>query len=192
MSNTIRAFIAIELPAVIKSSIESIQARMKLLDLPFRWVRMENIHLTLKFLGDIQETEVERIESALNGAVEIKAPFPLSAKGVGVFPEVRRPRVIWVGVYDVEKRLAGLQNDIDKQLHRIGYAKERRPFKGHLTIGRVKRAVDGKKLSNVLDSFRTFESPPFQVDSFFLFRSNLKPEGPEYKKLIRVPLTQID
>ena len=190
MSNTIRAFIAIELPETIKSSIETIQTRMKSLTLPMRWVRLENIHLTMKFLGDIEEMEIERIDTALMDSVKTHPPLTISAKGVGVFPGFRRPRVLWVGINDHETGLAGLQNSIEEQLHRIGYPKEGRPFKGHLTIGRAKGHVDNIKLKAALDSFLSFESPSFTVDEFFLYRSVLKPGGSEYTKLIRIPLTR--
>ena len=188
MSNTIRAFIAIELPETIKSSIETIQARLKSLKLPLRWVRLENIHLTMKFLGDIDEIEIESIESALRDSVKMQTPLTLSAKGVGVFPGIRRPRVLWVGIHDHDTGLAGLQKSIEEQLHRTGYSKEGRPFKGHLTIGRAKGYVDGRKLKVALDSFFAFESSPFTVNEFFMFRSVLKPGGPEYTKLFRIPI----
>jgi 2'-5' RNA ligase len=192
MSNTIRAFIAIELPETIKSSIETIQARLKSLELPVRWVRVENIHLTMKFLGDIEEIEIESIESVLRDSVKMQTPLTLSAKGVGVFPGIRRPRVLWVGIHDHETGLAGLQKSIETQLHRIGYSKEGRPFKGHLTVGRAKGYVDERKLKEALDSFLAFESSPFSVNEFFMFRSVLKPDGPEYTKLIRIPLGRMD
>jgi 2'-5' RNA ligase len=192
MSNTIRAFIAIELPETIKSSIETIQARLKSLELPLRWVRVENIHLTMKFLGDIEEIEIESIESVLRDSVKMQTPLTLSAKGVGVFPGIRRPRVLWVGIHDHETGLAGLQKSIENQLHRIGYSKEGRPFKGHLTVGRAKGYVDERKLKEALDSFLAFESSPFSVNEFFMFRSVLKPDGPEYTKLIRIPLGRMD
>jgi len=192
MSNTIRAFIAIELPETIKSSIETIQARLKSLELPLRWVRVENIHLTMKFLGDIEEIEIESIESVLRDSVKMQAPLTLSAKGVGVFPGIRRPRVLWVGIHDHETGLAGLQKSIENQLHRIGYSKEGRPFKGHLTVGRAKGYVDERKLKEALDSFLAFESSLFTVNEFFIFRSVLKQGGPEYTKLIRIPLGRMD
>ena len=192
MSNTIRAFIAIELPETIKSSIETIQARLKSLELPLRWVRVENIHLTMKFLGDIKKIEIESIESVLRDSVKMQAPLTLSAKGVGVFPGIRRPRVLWVGIHDHETGLAGLQKSIENQLHRIGYSKEGRPFKGHLTIGRAKGYVDERKLKEALDSFLAFESSLFTVNEFFIFRSVLKQGGPEYTKLIRIPLGRMD
>lgn len=191
MPNTIRAFIAIELPETIKSSIETIQTRLKATGLPMRWVRADNIHLTLKFLGDIGENEIEGIESALNDSVGSQTPLTLSAKGIGVFPGIRRPRVVWVGIQDHETGigLAGLQKSIENQLHPIGYSKEGRPFKGHLTVGRVKGYVDGRKLQEALNSFQRFESQPVVVNEFFLIKSDLKPAGPEYTKLIRIPLS---
>ncbi|HIJ56839.1 MAG TPA: RNA 2',3'-cyclic phosphodiesterase [Deltaproteobacteria bacterium] len=192
MSNTIRAFIAIELPEAVRSSIEMIQNRLKSLDLPLRWVRLENIHLTMKFLGDIDEIEIENIESSLQDSVKKQAPLTLSAKGVGVFPGISRPRVLWVGIHDHETGLTGLQESIEERLHRIGYSKERRPFRGHLTIGRAKGYVDEKKLKEAVDSFRGFESPPFTVNEFFMFRSVLKPGGAEYMKLIHIPLASTD
>ena len=155
-----------------------------------RWVRMKNIHLTMKFIGDIEEIEIESIESTLRDSAKMQTPLTLSAKGVGVFPGIRRPRVLWVGIHDHETGLAGLQKSIENQLHRIGYSKEGRPFKGHLTVGRAKGYVDERKLKDALDSYLAFESSPFTVNEFFMFRSVLKSGGPEYTKLIRIPLTR--
>ena len=188
MSDTIRTFIAIELPGNIISSIRKVQEGIKSYGFKVRWVRPENIHLTLKFLGNINEADTEKIGRAIFDAVKEYPPISLAAKGIGVFPEVKRPRVIWVGITGQVEPLIGMQKTLDDKLEAIGFPKENRPFKGHLTLARVKGKIDSKRLSEAMKEFQEFEAEPFTADQIILFKSELKPTGSVYTKLLSASL----
>jgi 2'-5' RNA ligase len=187
MGEKLRAFIAISLPEPLLQAIESVQETLKRSRLKIRWVRKEGIHLTVKFLGDIERSDVEKICGAMERATRAFSPFWLRGDGVGVFPDFRRPRVAWVGVSgDVEVLLA-LQRDLESQLSGLGFPKEKRPFGGHLTLGRVKGRLDGTKLRES-EAMGDFQTESFQVKSIVLFQSDLRPDGAVYSRLAEVPL----
>lgn len=188
MTDTIRAFIAFELPEKTILSIRRVQEGLKTCKFKIRWVKPENIHLTLKFLGNIHVSAIEKIKGALFEAVKGFKPIPLSVKGIGSFPGIRRPRVVWMGLGGGREILAQFQIRVDKEMERLGYSREKRPFKGHLTFGRVKSRVDPIKFSTALIKHSTFESETFFAESVILFQSELKPEGAVYTKLADVPL----
>lgn len=190
MPDTIRAFVAFELPQRVIASIEEIQNHLKKYGFNMRWVRPKNIHLTLKFLGDIKAADIETVGDAVEKAVIGVAPFSLEASGVGVFPNLRRPRVLWTGIGGQTEELKQLQKAIEMGLLGIGFPKEARPFKGHLTLGRVKGTVDGRTLQNAIASHSGFQSGPFTVDRLFLFKSDLKPTGSEYTKLSQIEISE--
>ena len=176
----IRAFIAIELPDEIVAAIRKVQDQIKSSGVKIRWVRPENIHLTLKFLGDINERDIDQIHTAMIDAVKGYSPISLSGKGVGVFPNLRRPKVMWVGLGGESGRLIQLQETLDSQLKKIGFSKEKRAFKGHLTMGRVKGRIDTKKMTAILQEMSEFESEPFSAGEIVLFQSDLRPSGAVY------------
>ncbi|MEA3436991.1 MAG: RNA 2',3'-cyclic phosphodiesterase, partial [Thermodesulfobacteriota bacterium] len=138
-SDTIRAFIAIELPEEITAFIRKIQEGLRSYGFKARWVRPENVHLTLKFLGDINNEEIKKVGDAIISAASENSSMSLGAKGIGFFPGVKRSRVIWTGIAGQTKELTDLQKTLDGKLETIGFPKEKRPFKGHLTIARIKR-----------------------------------------------------
>ncbi|MCD6272036.1 MAG: RNA 2',3'-cyclic phosphodiesterase [Deltaproteobacteria bacterium] len=182
--NKIRAFICFKLPKRLISSIGRIQESVKQYELKIRWVRPENIHLTIKFLGDISWSDIDDIEMAIKETAADFAPLLLSAQVLGVFPNIKRPRVIWIGLSGQVEELIGLQRMLDKKLRLIGFPKEKRPFKGHLTIGRVKGRLDARQLSDIISRFNKFETKQFSGDKIFLIQSELKPSGPIYTKLM--------
>jgi 2'-5' RNA ligase len=141
MSTSIRTFIAVKLPETVLAAIGGVQERMAACGLNVRWVTTGNIHLTLKFLGEVDEDEVDGIAAVLTEAVHGFAPLRLAAAGAGVFPSVKRARVIWVGLAGQLPELAALQRSIEDRLATIGYPREKRPFSGHLTLGRVKGLI---------------------------------------------------
>jgi 2'-5' RNA ligase len=190
MSNTIRTFIAIELPEKIIYTISKVQEEIKSYGLKIRWVRPENIHLTLKFLGDIQEADTEKVARAVSESVTGHPPISLAVKGIGVFPGIRRPRVIWLGVSNQLDVLTTFQKTLDEKLEAIGFPKEKRPFRGHLTLGRIKSKIDPKTLNDVLKEFTRFESESFSADRIILYKSELKPKGPVYTKLANLLLIE--
>ncbi|MBC8433378.1 MAG: RNA 2',3'-cyclic phosphodiesterase [Desulfobacterales bacterium] len=188
MSETIRTFIAIELPEKIIDSIRRIQERLQPYGFNVRWVRPQNIHLTLKFLGNIQKVQTEKINQAIFESAHGFAPISIAAKGIGAFPSIKRPRVIWVGLVGQINQLQKLQKTLDEKLAANGFPKEKRKFKGHLTLGRVKNKIDPQRLFEAVKEFAGFESEPFVTDTVALFKSELKPTGAVYTKLMETHL----
>lgn len=189
MSNTIRTFIAIELPEKIIYTISKVQEEIKSYGLKIRWVRPENIHLTLKFLGDIKTADTEKVARAVSESATGYPALSLAVKGIGVFPGIKKPRVLWLGISKQLDLLTALQKTLDEKLEAMGFPKEKRPFRGHLTLGRIKSIIDPKTLHDVLKEFIQFESEPFFADKIILYKSDLKPKGAVYTKLVETYLT---
>ena len=188
MSKSIRTFIAVKLPETVLAAIGRVQERMAACGLNVRWVATGNIHLTLKFLGEVDEDELDGIAAVLTEAVHGFAPLRLAAAGVGVFPSANRARVIWVGLSGQLSQLAALQRSIEDRLATIGYPHEKRPFSGHLTLGRVKGLIAASRLTTAMGAFRDFASETFEVDRVVLFKSDLRPTGAMYTELRQVTL----
>lgn len=187
----IRTFIAIELSATILDRLGDLQSRMQR-DLPpklLRWVRPEGIHLTLAFLGDIPVEQVDPIAAALAEACAGHAPLTVSIAGMGCFPNVRRPRVVWVGVEEPSGELAHLQHDIEQALVPLGFRPEARAFHPHLTLGRVKGG--GGQALAALGAYverANVRIGEMKVQAVHLMRSDLRPSGAVYTELAVVPL----
>ncbi len=190
MADTVRAFIAIELKVETIAFIQKFQDGLRSYGLKARWITPENIHLTLKFLGDINNEDVKKAGDALISATGENAAIRLRAKSIGVFPGVKRPRIIWTGIAGQTKELLNLQKILDEKLQTFGFPKEKRPFKGHLTIARIKKKIDAKRLIDAMKEFSGFESKTFMVDEVVLFKSELKPSGAVYSRLISAALTR--
>jgi 2'-5' RNA ligase len=188
MPDTIRSFIAVELPDEVLSAVSRVQGHLKSYGFRTKWVRPANIHITLKFLGDIDAGIVDAIANAMVSAAEGCAPISLSAKGIGVFPNTKRPRVLWVGLTGEVNLLIDLQRKLDDWLSDIGFAKERRSFKGHLTLGRFKARVNSREIMRALREFEDFETPSFMARELTLFKSELRPSGAVYSKLEGISL----
>jgi 2'-5' RNA ligase len=188
---TIRTFIAIELTAPILERLYDLQSRMQE-DLPpklLRWVRPEGIHLTLVFLGDIPVEQVEPVAEALREACAEHSPFTVSFTGMGCFPSLRRPRVVWVGVEEPSGALTRLQRDIEQALVPLGFKPERRAFTPHLTLGRVKGG--GRQACEALGAYverANVRMGEMKVEAVRLVRSDLQPGGAVYTDLAVVPL----
>jgi 2'-5' RNA ligase len=193
MAEMWRLFIAVELPPAVLSQLREIQDTLKKRTPPgtVRWVNPEGIHLTLKFLGDVPVIKRDSIEKALANAVQGHAPFGLAAAGLGCFPNVRRPRVAWVGIHDHAEALVALRNAVETFIAPLGYPTENRPFDPHLTLGRVRREAqqsDIQKLGELIASTLTPDPQRWQVTGVSLIRSELKPTGAVYTRLHHAPL----
>ena len=186
---TIRTFIAIELPAKIIDGLKEIQDELKDGTNKVTWVKPENIHLTIKFLGDIAADKIDSIAGLLESAAAKSHSFDISVKGVGSFPTIDNPRVLWVGIEESNVNLAALYNNIEDALSVIGFAKEDRPFKPHLTLGRIKFLKDRKGLKEWIERFKDITLGQYMVDSICLFQSMLTPEGAVHIKLEKIELT---
>ena len=183
MSNIIRTFIAVEIPEKIILSIARIQEGIKNYGFKIRWVRPESIHLTLKFLGNIEAADTENVGRAVYEAAKSYPPLSLKAKGVGVFPGINRPRVIWIGLGGQIKLLFGIQRVLEDNLAALGFKKEKRPFKGHLTLGRFKQTVNPNTIRQIMREYANRYSEEFTARRIILFKSDLKPTGAVYSQL---------
>jgi len=188
----IRSFVAVSLPDAVRQALLEIQDHWKTYGFPVRWVRGEGIHLTLKFLGEIDVADVETTVCAMRRAAERHAPFRLRAEGVGVFPAVRNARVLWVGIGGGDReRLLALQASLDQSLADDGFPRDRRRFSGHLTLGRAKGKLSASALTQALSHWQTFRTEPFRVSEITLYSSRLLPGGAVYRPLERVGLKQL-
>ncbi len=188
MSETIRSFIAVKIPDSVIAAISEVQDGMRSRRLKAKWVRPENIHLTLKFLGDIPSTDVDRVGGVMVRSLEGRGALTLSAKGLGVFPGVKRARIVWAGLTGDVGSLIEYQKAMDAALADIGFPREKRPFKGHLTLARIKGRVNPSALVAAVEAFGGFQTPPFIVKEIILYQSQLKPTGPIYTALRRISL----
>ncbi len=148
-----------------------------------RWVRPENIHLTLTFLGDIKPAEIGAINEAVADAAGGFAPFGLTLRGLGLFPGATRPRVMWVGVGGDTRCLFDLQADLTDRLAEIGFPKEKRPYKAHLTLGRIRQSQPSGRFHQVLQQYTDWGDQKFTAERIVLYRSDLKPSGAVYSPL---------
>ncbi|MBX3058338.1 MAG: RNA 2',3'-cyclic phosphodiesterase [Anaerolineae bacterium] len=185
MTDTIRAFIAIELPPDVKQELGRIGQSLALQMPPrlVRWVQPGNMHLTLRFLGDAARSgfglavaQLPSLGQQLDELAAHHAPFSLQLGRLGCFPNAKRPRVIWVGIAGAEALLRTLKQDLDERLTPLGWAAEDKPFSAHLTIGRVN---DGR-LPATLNWDIPVNPLPFTVNAIHLIESRLTPKGPLY------------
>jgi len=186
--NTLRTFIAIELPAEILRLMEQAQAQLKAAAPPrsVRWVRVEGIHLTLKFLGQVPTSQLDAIGRAMSAAARGVAPFTVTIGGVGCFPSPKRPRVVWIGVSEPTGGLNSLQRVVESAISPLGYPPEGRGFQPHLTLGRVARDAspdDIKRLGQVITATQVGTLGQVAVSEITLIKSDLKPTGAEYTVL---------
>ncbi len=188
----IRAFIAIELPEPLQRDLDKIAVplRRQMVDLPLRWVKIPNIHLTLKFLGQTQQQDIPRISAALQSRAEQAPPFEVQITELGAFPNPQKPLVLWVGLTEPEA-LTQLQRGIEADMVDLGFAPEGREFTPHLTLARARRdhrEANLKRMGGLLATAQVPASAPVSVESITLFRSDLKPGGSVYNPLARNPL----
>jgi 2'-5' RNA ligase len=184
----IRSFIAIEVPRELKSKLEEVQRELRRTEADVKWVRPEAIHLTLKFLGFIRPEDVEKISRAVAPVITRWEPFEIRIQGMGGFPNLRNPRVVWVGVDRGKESLASLRQQIEKKMAELSFPPENRPFSPHLTLGRVRSFRGKANLSQAVESRNGLELGIFQAREVILFRSELKPSGAVYTKLKEFPL----
>ncbi|APF20683.1 2'-5' RNA ligase [Caldithrix abyssi DSM 13497] len=180
---TIRSFVAIELPADLKKQIDQYQRQLKPLCRHTRWVNSKGLHITLKFLGEQEPDLIDRVQQNLfhvQGAVK---PFRLTVKNFGAFPGKRSPRVLWLGVVSQPlEAVHDLFQFIEENLHGLGFVKEKRRFSPHLTLARVKQPGRFDPLWEYVQK-HPFEPYTFEVNKIVLMRSILKPQGAEYRPI---------
>jgi len=188
----VRSFIAIELPDELKVGLSQLEARLRLGEQPWvKWVDPNSIHLTLKFLGGIDVDRIGEITRAIEEATQGIAPFHLEVKDLGVFPNLRRVQVVWVGISGEVDKLVQLQRRIDSNLALLGFASETRPFTPHLTLARLRNwaSLDERQRFGQLIASTSFEAAyTIEADSISLMRSQLTREGAIYRRISSVGL----
>lgn len=193
MNETWRLFIAVELPANVLKAISQVQADLKraIPERAVRWTRPEAIHLTLKFLGDASTSQLDAIRAGLAQAVARHATFEMSIQGLGCFPNLARPRVLWVGVTGDTQSLRSLQASVEHAIAPLGFPTEERGFNPHLTLGRTSQGAsrdDTALIGKVAQERDLGQLVSWQVDSVSLMRSQLKPDGAQYSQVAEVKL----
>jgi len=180
-----RAFIAIDLPERIRAELRRRQASLRSASHEARWAQPEGIHLTLKFLGEISDGQARDVSECLK-KLERFDPLSIKLKGFGFFPDARRPRVFWVGVEE-SIGLSRLAEQVDEALGGIGFAREERAFRPHLTLARFRAPQAQPALQTLVGQQGEQELGSFEVSEFFLYESKLSPHGAEYRKVERFP-----
>ncbi len=185
---TFRLFLAIDPPEAVLREIADIQKRLqKLVDGNIRWVKPEGMHLTLKFFGDAFTDDIRAISAACVQEASQEAPFTLSFCGLGNFPTVKRPRVLYLGLEGDATRLTDFQSRLEKRLSEAGFTGEDRPFTPHLTLARIKELREPEKIAKEMTGIAKYATKQFTAQEMTLFHSDLTPGGAVYTKLAGFP-----
>jgi len=182
-----RTFVAVDVPREIKMELDGLVSKLREAAPDIRWVRAANLHLTLRFLGEIPKDSVADLAAELTKNLCGFGPFEISLAGIGGFPNLKKARVIWVGGGQGAERLYELAPPVEKSCRGCGFGATDKPFSSHLTIGRVKFPKGHDKLISVVESM-SFESPLFEVEEVVIFKSDLLPAGPRYTRLEAIRL----
>jgi 2'-5' RNA ligase len=188
----VRVFIAIPIPPDLKATLAALQQEFRFLPLQASWVREPGFHITLKFLGEVESTQIEPIVSCISEVAQRCEVFPLTLCGAGVFPHEANPKVLWVGIEDETGRMCQLQQALDLQLTKLGFAPEERAFAPHLTIARLKRVSRRAELLAHLKVHRQSKFGQIEVCQLELIESQLHPSGARYSIVRTVPLHAIN
>ena len=183
-----RTFIAVELDEAIRERLAAAQERLRGAGPKVKWVRPERMHLTLKFLGEIDPETVDAVADAMVAAVEGVAPFEFAVAGIGAFPPRGAPRVVWAGVDDAAGGLTRLHKGLERELRKLGFPREKRAFRPHLTLGRVKERRGSERLRAQMAADAGAAFGLQRVEELVLFESVLSPQGPTYTAQRRQPL----
>jgi len=179
----IRTFIAVEIDNLTKQKISELISNLKKSDADAKWIAENQMHLTLKFLGNIEENKVQEISDTLKSIASAFREFDIALSGIGAFPDIKRPRVIWIGIDKGADNLKSLANQVEMEMGKLGFEKEKRGFKSHLTLGRVRSS---KNISNLIDLIKKTDfsySNEIKINELILFQSMLTPKGAVYTQL---------
>ncbi|MFV2065834.1 MAG: RNA 2',3'-cyclic phosphodiesterase [Pirellulales bacterium] len=186
---TLRTFIAVEVASDVRSRACDLVERLRKTGVKATWTHPNNRHLTLKFLGDTEEGRVPEICSAVAAAARDHRPFRLQFVGAGAFPNCHRPRTVWLGVQEGEAAICALADRIETTLERLGVRREKRRFKPHLTLGRVRGSGPSQlDLGRQVEANAAFDAGVSRVEEVVVFASFLEPSGPTYQVMAHAPL----
>ncbi len=191
--DVIRTFIAVDLPSSVLDALDQISAQLqsRLPDTAVRWVNVEKMHLTLKFLGDVSLENIGMVERILKSEAAKRPVMEIGIGRIGAFPKMRHPRVIWIGV-EAPSELFDLRRGIEDGVARLGYNYDKYEFTPHLTLGRISRkasATDVRNVGNVLHDYHVGFLGVARIDAVHLYRSDLHPDGATYTRLFSANLT---
>ena len=192
--DVIRTFIAVDLPSSVLDALGQISSQLqdKLPGTPVRWVNFEKMHLTLKFMGDISKENIGMVEKILKTEASKRQVMEIGIGGIGAFPKMRHPRVVWIGV-EAPTELFDLRRGIEDGVARLGYNYDKYEFTPHLTLGRISRkasARDVRTVGNVLHDFQVGFIGVARIDAVHLYRSDLSPDGAKYSRLYSAGLLE--
>lgn len=182
-----RVFIAIELPDEVKAALAALQNELRKVHAEISWTKPENLHLTLKFLGEVEADRIADVTQACTDAAASVSSFSIRVKDTGVFPSVKQPRVLWVSLAEGLAELRTLHHKLEENLHALGFEKEARAFQPHLTLGRVKAL---KNVSAVTAKLLMYQLPElsFHTHELVVMQSKLHPTGSIYTPLAKCSL----
>lgn len=185
----IRSFLAFELPPGMKQAISRTSGELRPLGLDVRWVNVDNIHLTVVFMGNVRAEALDPIREGVGAVCEGFGPFRAALGRVGFFGTRKDPRVLWVGLSGDLDRMSGFRDALQEGLRPFGVLEEKRPFRPHLTLGRFKSGARwGTVMDGLLEKYERLEGPECLLDELILFRSELKPGGAVYSRIGAWPL----
>ena len=182
-----RCFVAIPLPKEIKDEVVRVQKSLQSLDLHSKWVEFANLHVTLKFLGELKEADLTRAKDIVNGISSFAQPFLLQLAGIGAFPDVRSPRVLWAGIKPQDNPVA-IIGYLEEEFSRMGIPKEKRPPHPHITLARIKSPKNTHKLKDRLSDLEV-EEISWEVGGVSLLKSTLTRIGPIYEEILKADLS---
>jgi 2'-5' RNA ligase len=184
----IRTFIAVDLDPAVRKRTVALQETLKKTGTEVKWVEPENLHLSLLFLGEVEDREVVEVCRIVSETTQQHANFLMSVETAGCFPNPRRPRVLWVGVGQGAQPLCQIHDALEIPLLDLGYRREERKYSPHITLGRVKSDRPTEKLASALAQHAAWKGGEFQVRELRVMGSKLTPQGPEYTVLSRAKL----
>ena len=179
----IRCFVAIEIPETIQTLLTFAQEELRKFVRGASWVKRENIHLTLKFLGDVAPNQISVIRNSIEQVTDARSPFSMELGGIGAFPNLSRPRIIWAGVKTGADDVAAIAREIDLRLSRHGHERDKKPFRPHLTLARIKRLANLKPLVDVFQQYDTINGATMIVNQIRVVQSELRRSGAVYTPL---------
>lgn len=184
----IRTFLAVELDEAVRSAIVDLQEELAAVGTEVKWTEPENLHVTLLFLGEVEDREVHRVCRIAETTAAGHAPFRMAVEQIGCFPHERRPRVLWVGIGAGTQELVALHDALEPPLMELGYRREERRYTPHITLGRVKSDRPVESLQRALARRTAWQGGEMMVQEVAVLSSELTPEGPLYTVLSRARL----
>jgi len=189
MKSRIRTFVAVQISAETRRRAGNLIERLRAAGADVKWVAPENLHLTLKFLGDVDAQEIPDVCRAIQTALADRAPFEFEVRGAGAFPKPDRPRTVWLGVTEGQDDLIAMNDRLEKPLAKLGFRRENRAFTPHLTIGRVRGGGPNvAALAELIGKNADFDARRTEVSEAVVFASHLDRSGPTYEPLARAQL----